>query len=334
MAPVHPDAGVDGRGPLHHRRGRGQLPHRRGRQALPRRRVVAVVQPVRPPPPGAGPGPQGADRPHRPLDLPGAVPRAGNRAGRPAHGAGAGRTHPRVLLGQRRHRGGGGAQAGGPVLATAGRDPEDPVRAAGGVVSRRHGGSHERGLQRPVPPLPPGPAVPRPGGEASLRLPAGARAERGRGHGALGRRGPRDGRPGKGPPGGLHHGAGHAGGRGHVAPAGRLRQGHPGHLQGQRRPVHRRRGGHGVRPHRTDVGLRARRRQPGPHVRRQGDHRRLPAASRNLRHRGGLFGVPGGLRRVQELLPRPHLHRQPPGLRGGGGRARRLRAGGADGEGS
>ena len=29
VAPLHPDAGVDGRKPLHHRRGRGQLPHRR-----------------------------------------------------------------------------------------------------------------------------------------------------------------------------------------------------------------------------------------------------------------------------------------------------------------
>ena len=231
---------MDGRRPLHHRRGRGQLPHRRERQPLPRRGFLVVVQPVRPPPPGAGPGPQGANRPYRALDLSGALPRARHRACRPARGHSAGRAHPRVLLGQRRHRRGGGPQAGGAVLATPRPDPKNPVRAPGGVLSRGHGRGHERGLQRAVPPFPPRAAVHHPGGEASLRLPAGAGPERGRGDGPVRAGGARHGNPGKGTSGGLHHGAGHAGSRRHVAPARRLRQGDPGHLQGQRRPLHRR----------------------------------------------------------------------------------------------
>ena len=58
-----------------------------------------------------------------------------------------------------------------------------------------------------------------------------------------------------------------------------------------------------------------------PHVRGQGAHRRLPAAGRDADHRAHLRGLPRPPRAVPHLLPRPHLHRQPAGLRGGAGDA-------------
>src|SRR3989442_14539027 len=52
------------------------------------------------------------------------------------------------------------------------------------------------------------------------------------------------------------------------------------------------------------------------YVPRQGHQRRLPAARRDARHRGGVRGLPRPLRGVPCLLPWPHLHRQPAWLRG------------------
>ena len=54
-----------------------------------------------------------------------------------------------------------------------------------------------------------------------------------------------------------------------------------------------------------------------PHVRGQGPHRRLPAARRDADDRAHLRGLPRPPRAVPDLLPRPHLHGQPAGLRGG-----------------
>ena len=57
----------------------------------------------------------------------------------------------------------------------------------------------------------------------------------------------------------------------------------------------------------------------------KGTHRRLPAARRDAHHRGRLRGLPGRAPRAQDVLPRPHLHRQPACLRGRAGHARRVR---------
>ena len=93
-----------------------------------------------------------------------------------------------------------------------------------------------------------------------------------------------------------------------------------------RRAAHLRRGRDRLRAHRDDVRLRARGRRAGPHVRRQGADRRLPAARRDARHRAHLRGVPRRARGAADVLPRPHVHGQPARLRGGDRDARRLRA--------
>ena len=63
-------------------------------------------------------------------------------------------------------------------------------------------------------------------------------------------------------------------------------------LRRARRAADLRRGRDRLRPHRADVRLRARGGRAGPAVRRQGDHRRLPAARRDARHRADLRGLP------------------------------------------
>ncbi len=49
----------------------------------------------------------------------------------------------------------------------------------------------------------------------------------------------------------------------------------------------------------------------------KGHNRRLPAARGHGYHRQDIRGLPGRLQRVQDLLPRPQLHREPARLRGG-----------------
>ena len=93
-----------------------------------------------------------------------------------------------------------------------------------------------------------------------------------------------------------------------------------------RRAAHLRRGRDGLRPHRHDVRVRARGRRARPDVPGQGHHRRLPAARRDADDRAHLRGLPRPLRGVQDVLPRPHVHRQPAGLRGRARDARRVRA--------
>ena len=75
-----------------------------------------------------------------------------------------------------------------------------------------------------------------------------------------------------------------------------------------------------------DVRLRAGGRRAGLAVPGEGPDRRLPAARRDARHRARLRRLPRRVRGVQDLLPRPHVHGQPAGLRGGAREARRLRA--------
>ena len=66
----------------------------------------------------------------------------------------------------------------------------------------------------------------------------------------------------------------------------------------------------------------------------QGTVRRLPAAGGDADHRAGLRGVPRGVRLGADLLPRPHLHREPPGLCRGAGLAAALRDRGRAGAGA
>ncbi len=54
---------------------------------------------------------------------------------------------------------------------------------------------------------------------------------------------------------------------------------------------------------------------------------RLPAARGHARRRAGVRGVPGRVRGLPDLLPRPHVHRQPARVRRGAGLARRVRGG-------
>ena len=97
-------------------------------------------------------------------------------------------------------------------------------------------------------------------------------------------------------------------------------------LRPPRRPADLRRGRDRLRPHRDDVRLRAGGRLARSALRGQGPDRRLHAARRDPRHRADLRGLPRRALRVQDLLPRPHLHGQPARLRGGDRLARALRA--------
>ena len=105
-------------------------------------------------------------------------------------------------------------------------------------------------------------------------------------------------------------------------PAGRARA-----LRRARRSADLRRGRHRLRSDGADVRLRARGRPARPAVRRQGPDRRLHAAGGDARDRADLRGLPRRPRGVPDLLPRPHLHRQPARLRRGPRDARRVRRG-------
>ena len=86
-----------------------------------------------------------------------------------------------------------------------------------------------------------------------------------------------------------------------------------------------RRGRDRLRAHRHDVRLRAGGRGARPHERGQGPDGRLPAARRDAGDRAHLRGLPRRVRGVPHVLPRPHLHGQPAGLRGGDRHAAGLR---------
>ena len=119
--------------------------------------------------------------------------------------------------------------------------------------------------------------------------------------------------------------AGAGGGRDAHPPA-RVPARGPAALRPPRRPADLRRGRHRVRAHGDDVRLRAGGRLTRPALPRQGADRRLHAARRDPRDRADLRGLPRGALRLQDLLPRPHLHGQPARLRRGDRLARRLRA--------
>ena len=125
---------LDGRTPDHHP-GRRELPLRSGRQPLPGRGLLPLGQPSRPPAPGVGPGleePTGAGGPQHP---PGTGPPPGHPAG-PAPGPpGPGRPHQGLFLRRRLHRGGGGPEAGFPVLAKPGKPGEAAVLEVGATAT-------------------------------------------------------------------------------------------------------------------------------------------------------------------------------------------------------
>ena len=94
-----------------------------------------------------------------------------------------------------------------------------------------------------------------------------------------------------------------------------------------RRAAGLRRGGDRLRPHGPHVRVRARGRGARLPVPGEGAHRRLHAARGDPHDRARVRGLPGRVRGVQDLLPRPHVHRQPARLRGRDRHARAVRAG-------
>ena len=211
---------------------------------------------------------------------------------------------PRLLLRQRLDRMRDRAEDGLPVPPPARRVVALRVRLPARQLPRRHarlglGGRH-RALPLAVSP-------------AALRRVAGAGRRCRRPACAPGRA--------RRPLRGGHRRAARAGRGGHPGAPGGLPARGARAVRRVRALPHLRRGRHRLRPHGDDVRLRAGGRLARPHVRGQGAHRRLPAARRDADHRARLRGLPRPPRAVPDLLPRPHLHGQPPGLRGGAGHA-------------
>ena len=123
--------------------------------------------------------------------------------------------------------------------------------------------------------------------------------------------------------GGRDRRAARAGRRRHPRPAGRLSATGPRALRPVRRAPDLRRGGDRVRADGDDVRLRAGARLARLPLPRQGPDERLHAARGDPDHRSGLRGLPRRARGVPDLLPRPHVHRQPARLRGGDRQPRR-----------
>ena len=106
-----------------------------------------------------------------PQHPPGAGPPAGHRAGPPPGGDGAPGPHQGVLLGQRLHRGGGGPEAGLPVLAQPGPSRQAALPEARQRLPRRHPGGGVGGGHPLVPRDLPAPALRHPGGPGAVLLP-------------------------------------------------------------------------------------------------------------------------------------------------------------------
>ena len=101
-----------------------------------------------------------------------------------------------------------------------------------------------------------------------------------------------------------------------IAAARRLAAPRRPHRPRPRRAAHRRRSADRFRPDRPHLCLSKRIRRAGPDGPGQGHDRRLPADGAPRWPRRPIFNAfLGRLRRVQDLLPRPQLHRQPTGRR-------------------
>ena len=315
LAPLHPDAGVARRGSGRHRFGRRGLPRGHAGAPLPRRRLVPLVQRARPPGPGDRRGHRGPARPHRPHhDARSRLHRL-HRVRRGARPHRAARPHPRLLLRRRGHRRRDRPQDGLPALPAARRPGAEGVRGHPRRLPRRHHRLGLGGRHRPLPPHLQAAALPGAPRAAALLLPLPAREDLAglrhglRRRGGEGLRGPRR----KG--GGAGHRAARAGRRRDDRAAPGLPAPHAGDLRPARGAARLRRGGHRLRPHRDDVRGGAGGGPPRHPHRREGAHRRLPAARRDPHHRGGLRILPRAVRVAPDLLPRPHLHRQPARLR-------------------
>ena len=312
LAPLHATARLGGGGAADDRGGRGDRADRLGGASLSGRRLLALVQRPRPSTSGDRRGGARAARPRRPLHDARPLPPRSGRARRAAGRDRALRTEPRLLLRLRVHGGRGRPEDGVPVLAAPRRParPEDLVHLPRGRLPRGH---DRLGLGRRDAPLPlhlrPA-ALRRPSGEARRcrRHRPAARHARGGGRGGRSR-------------------AARAGGGRHAHPSARIPARRPAALRPPWGPADLRRGRDRLRPHGDDVRLRAGGRLARPALRRQGPDRRLSAARRHARDGADLRGVPRRALRIQDLLPRPHLHRQPARLRRGDRLAGRLRTG-------
>ena len=102
--------------------------------------------------------------------------------------------------------------------------------------------------------------------------------------------------------------------------AGGIPRRRPQALRSARRADDRRRSADRVRPHRPHVRLRARSGDARHHLPVEGADGRIPAARRHGGDRRGLRRLPQR-RSQQDVLPRPLVHGQPAGVRGGASRA-------------
>ena len=290
---------------------RGHQPVRHRRERLHRRRLVAVVQRPR------APAPRRSTR------------RSARQLGRVAHTTMLGLSHePAIELAERLVRiappglsrvfysdSGStavevGAQDGLPVVGTARRARAHRLHLPRERLPRRHGRLGLGRRDRAVPLALPAAPVRHLAGPGRRRRPPRRAASATR-------------RPRRG---GDRRAAGPGCGRdadaARRATCARVRE----LCDAPRRAADLRRGGDRVRAHRHDVRVRARAGLARPPLRRQGDHRRLPAARRDAHDRARVRGLPRPVRGPPDLLPRAHVHGQRARLRGRDRDARDLRA--------
>ena len=293
---------------------RGHRPDRHRRAPLPRRGLLAVVQRPRPPAPGDRRGDARAARPRRPLDDARPHPPRRRRAGgapgrdRPAR-ARAGSSTPTRARPRSRSRSRWRSSTGSSAAASTSGGPRSsacatPTTATRSARSRSAGStsstpSSGRCSSTPIAAEPGDAARHRRGCSPATSEEIAAVVVEPLVQGAAGM---------------LVHPPGYLRARARA-------------LRPPRRAADLRRGRDRLRAHRDDVRLRAGGRRARPPLPRQGAHRRLPAAGRDARHRARSTGLPRRPRGVPDLLPRPHLHRQPARLRGRARDPRRLRAG-------
>ena len=275
LAPVHPDAGLRGRGGARDRAGRGRVARRHRGPPLHRRRLVAVVQRPRPPPPAHRRRGARAARPRRAHDdarplAPGARSRAGAAPRRRSRRA----ALSRVFYSD------SGSTAVEVALKMAFQYWQQaadarPSRTSFVCLENAYHGDTVGSVS--VGGIDLFHSIYRPLLFDSHRVPAGDAA-------ALEQRARRARRRDRG---GRRRAAGAGRGR-DAAPAARLPARGPRAVRPPRRLPDLRRGRDRLRPHGDDVRLRAGGRRAGLPVSREGPHRRLPAARRDAHHRARL----------------------------------------------